>query len=164
MISIVCLSSSPHCSTPDHIRWWVILRWYRQSWKRCTNCHVSHTCVVAYFILVNFGMQMSTHRDLVAAITLGISMRYAGHFQAFWQWNIVFRYSVPDTKEGAFEVKSMATTTIFYVSCFQYLMLAFALSKGPPFRKRIWTNGTSSVFTVFFFIAVIAFVLEHCSV
>lgn len=33
------------------------------------------------------------------------------------------------------------TTTIFYVSAFQYMTLAFAYSKGPPFRKRIWSNG-----------------------
>jgi len=55
--------------------------------------------------------------------------------------NILFRYVAPDTEVGKFEVRTMATTAIFYISCFQYLMLAFALSKGPPYRKRIWTNG-----------------------
>ena len=36
---------------------------------------------------------------------------------------------------------TMDATSIFFLSSFQYLMLAFALSKGPPFRKRIWNNG-----------------------
>ena len=53
----------------------------------------------------------------------------------------MLRYVRPEFKEGKFNVASMATTTIFYASCFQYLMLAFALSKGPPYRRRIWTNG-----------------------
>jgi magnesium-transporting ATPase (P-type) len=55
---------------------------------------------------------------------------------------------------------SMATSTIFYVSCFQYLMLAFALSKGPPYRLRIWTNVpfliTLIVLTVLTFIIVVS--------
>ena len=57
------------------------------------------------------------------------------------QYCVVLRYKQPEFKEGEFNVASMATTTIFYVSCFQYLMLAFALSKGPPYRRRIWTNS-----------------------
>ena len=51
------------------------------------------------------------------------------------------RYLPPESEEGKFAVQSMATTSIFDISCFQYLMLAFALSRGPPYRKRIWTNG-----------------------
>ena len=61
---------------------------------------------------------------------------------------VSFRYIPPDVEFGEFEVRSMATTTIFYVSCFQYLMLAFALSKGPPYRRRIWTNGMSLILCV----------------
>jgi len=51
----------------------------------------------------------------------------------------------PDVNSGKIKAHSMATTAVFYVSCFQYLMLAFALSKGPPYRRHIWTNGMSSL-------------------
>lgn len=75
--------------------------------------------------------------------------------------SIVCRYERADVERGGkFEVESMATTTIFYVSCFQYLMLAFALSKGPPYRKRIWTNGTSSLQPVLQFTVSVQFVFE----
>ncbi|XP_064610270.1 polyamine-transporting ATPase 13A3-like [Liolophura sinensis] len=45
------------------------------------------------------------------------------------------------------------TTTIFYVSAFQYMTLAFAYSKGPPFRRRIWSNVLFSLSLV----ALVAF-------
>jgi len=59
--------------------------------------------------------------------------------------SVLSRYTTPDVKLGKFKVESMATTAVFYISCFQYLMLAFVLSKGPPYRRRIWTNGSAVI-------------------
>uniref|UniRef100_A0ACB8EWZ2 Uncharacterized protein n=1 Tax=Sphaerodactylus townsendi TaxID=933632 RepID=A0ACB8EWZ2_9SAUR len=38
-------------------------------------------------------------------------------------------------------VRSFENTTLFYVSCFQYVAVALAFAKGRPFRQPIQTNG-----------------------
>uniref|UniRef100_A0A803T704 Cation-transporting ATPase n=1 Tax=Anolis carolinensis TaxID=28377 RepID=A0A803T704_ANOCA len=37
-------------------------------------------------------------------------------------------------------VRSLENTTLFYVSCFQYIAVALAFAKGRPFRQPTWTN------------------------
>jgi len=42
--------------------------------------------------------------------------------------------------EGGETMKSWESTVIFIASSFQYIVVAFVFSKGPPFRKPIYTN------------------------
>nr|XP_056719148.1 polyamine-transporting ATPase 13A3-like [Euleptes europaea] len=43
--------------------------------------------------------------------------------------------------DDATSVRSFENTTLFYVSCFQYVAVALAFAKGRPFRQPTHTNG-----------------------
>ncbi|ESO89928.1 hypothetical protein LOTGIDRAFT_124151, partial [Lottia gigantea] len=52
---------------------------------------------------------------------------------------------VPAPKDGSSEhVLSWESTIIFIVSSYMYIAVAFSFSKGPPFRKPIYTNSKYS--------------------
>uniref|UniRef100_A0A670J3P7 Uncharacterized protein n=1 Tax=Podarcis muralis TaxID=64176 RepID=A0A670J3P7_PODMU len=54
-------------------------------------------------------------------------------------------------------VRGFENTTLFYVSCFQYVAVALAFAKGRPFRQPTRTNGESTHCPLFFQLACIPF-------
>lgn len=45
-----------------------------------------------------------------------------------------------DTEEDEHNIQNFENTSIFYVSCFQYLIVAIVFSKGKPFRQPSYKN------------------------
>ncbi|CAL1544453.1 unnamed protein product [Lymnaea stagnalis] len=62
------------------------------------------------------------------------------------------------TENSPEESKSWESTTIFLVSSFMYIAVAFTYSKGPPFRKPIYTN-VLYLFTLILLFGFSAFLL-----
>lgn len=54
---------------------------------------------------------------------------------------VCFRYMKAEPSPDADHTQTYETTVVFYVSSFQYIFMAFIFSKGPPYRKPIYTNG-----------------------
>lgn len=57
-----------------------------------------------------------------------------------------FRYTSPNMEQVVIEDTHLSATnyedtTLFLVSCFQYIIVAAVFSIGPPYRRPMWTNG-----------------------
>ncbi|KAF7315568.1 Cation-transporting ATPase [Mycena indigotica] len=47
----------------------------------------------------------------------------------------------PTSESHQLESTNFENTTLFLLSCFQYVLVAAVFSIGPPYRKSMWTNG-----------------------
>ncbi|EAU91429.2 P-type ATPase [Coprinopsis cinerea okayama7 len=48
---------------------------------------------------------------------------------------------IPRTGGNSLESTNFENTTLFLISCFQYILVAAVFSIGPPYRKPMYTNG-----------------------
>ncbi|XP_028654053.1 polyamine-transporting ATPase 13A3-like isoform X1 [Erpetoichthys calabaricus] len=55
-----------------------------------------------------------------------------------WAWNTTLHNTTEEEEEH--NVKNFENTTLFFISCCQYLTVALTFSKGKPFRQPIYTN------------------------
>ncbi|KAJ7346731.1 hypothetical protein DFH08DRAFT_869152 [Mycena albidolilacea] len=49
--------------------------------------------------------------------------------------------SDPSSEDNHLESTNYENSTLFLLSCFQYVLIAAVFSIGPPYRKSMWTNG-----------------------
>lgn len=82
-------------------------------------------------------VSMSPIASLAFHLVIAAAFQIGGwyHLQA-QDWFVPFNY----TEEAKFNHGCVENYTIFTISCFQYVILAFVFSKGAPYRKSILTN------------------------
>lgn len=82
-------------------------------------------------------VSMTPIASLAFHLVIAAAFQVGGWFHLQAQdWYVPFNY----TDEAAFNHGCVENYTVFTISCFQYVILAFVFSKGAPYRKSILTN------------------------
>ncbi|XP_072475002.1 polyamine-transporting ATPase 13A3 isoform X2 [Notamacropus eugenii] len=69
-------------------------------------------------------------------------------------------HSDNDTEHDEHNIRNYENTTVFFISCFQYLIVAIAFSKGKPFRQPCYKNGFFVVSVIILYIFIF-FIMLH---
>ncbi|XP_027704557.1 probable cation-transporting ATPase 13A3 isoform X1 [Vombatus ursinus] len=69
-------------------------------------------------------------------------------------------HSDNETEHDEHNIKNYENTTVFFISCFQYLIVAIAFSKGKPFRQPCYKNGFFVVSVIILYIFIF-FIMLH---
>lgn len=104
---------------------------------------------------LNSLLSMAPIASLIIHFLLAIGFQLIGWQYVHEQpWFEPFNY----TDSKAFEHGCYENYTIFVVSCFQYIILAFVFAKGAPYRKSVLSNKgfLISLFTNSIFIVIMA--------
>ncbi|KII92069.1 hypothetical protein PLICRDRAFT_103455 [Plicaturopsis crispa FD-325 SS-3] len=84
-------------------------------------------------------------KKVLASIIGQIVITSAIQFWAFFWVRAQDWYTPPrgDTDAGGDKLSATnyENSSLFLISCFQYILVAAVFSIGPPYRKSIWTNG-----------------------
>lgn len=88
---------------------------------------------------LNSLIALSPIMSLTLHLAVAILLQLVGwnHVQTY-DWFEPFNFT--EAKEAAGDLGCHQNYTIFAISCFQYIILAFVFSKGAPYRKSIITN------------------------
>ncbi|KAJ7091282.1 Ca-transporting ATPase [Mycena epipterygia] len=80
--------------------------------------------------------------SLVGQIVITSGVQLWGYLWVRGQpWYTPPRPSDPTSDDNHLESHNYENSTLFLLSCFQYVLVAAVFSIGPPYRKSIWTNG-----------------------
>lgn len=61
----------------------------------------------------------------------------------YFEYQLTFldRYIPPKVDVEDTNIENSENTTLFLISCYQYILSSVVLSVGPPFRQQIYKNG-----------------------
>ncbi|KAI4165799.1 MAG: hypothetical protein LQ342_000742 [Letrouitia transgressa] len=76
-----------------------------------------------------------------ALVTSFCCFKYMSLYSAIQFISVSFLYIPPKLNTEESNIENSQNTTLFLISCFQYILSAVLLSAGPPFRQPMSNNG-----------------------